>query len=218
MKRATPLGLLARAAACITAGALITVAIAWAAQLWAPAPSSLTIPMQRTGWSRIVPEGWPRAPRGIEFSTTWGVRRWIERGDQWSSRDTLYELLTERAGWPYPALRTQLQRSGTPPSPYDADFAAAGIPRPPPPGPYTGAGIWRKSWRDPSGEGRRRLAVLSDWPGFAIDTAIFAGALGALWLAATALRRRLRRARHRCPTCGYDLKGAPSPTCPECGT
>jgi hypothetical protein len=38
-----------------------------------------------------------------------------------------------------------------------------------------------------------------------------------LLLAPGALRRRIRRARGRCPKCGYFLRGQPAPGCPECG-
>jgi hypothetical protein len=57
------------------------------------------------------------------------------------------------------------------------------------------------------------------WGGFAIDSAAFAGiyALLSAPLWVTRIRRYRRAARGLCIWCGYDLKGAPSGACPECG-
>jgi hypothetical protein len=61
------------------------------------------------------------------------------------------------------------------------------------------------------------LPVRPLWPGLAIDTFFYAAMLGAFWFAGGFIRRRFRRARGRCPACGYDVKGTPTATCPECG-
>jgi hypothetical protein len=55
------------------------------------------------------------------------------------------------------------------------------------------------------------------FPGFALDTAFYAAIAFTLWSAPGVIRRRLRRARGRCPACGYDLRGSTSAVCPECG-
>jgi hypothetical protein len=61
------------------------------------------------------------------------------------------------------------------------------------------------------------LPVRPVWPGFAADTVLFAGVLlgavsGYRWA-----RGRRRVGRGCCRVCGYDLAGAPSRVCPECG-
>ena len=59
------------------------------------------------------------------------------------------------------------------------------------------------------------LPLLPHFPGFAIDTAFYAGVSWLLIFAPFALRRALRRRRGRCTECGYEL--AMLETCPECG-
>lgn len=61
-------------------------------------------------------------------------------------------------------------------------------------------------------------------PGFAVNTLFYAASVGAIFavpLSASPIRRRLRARRGRCPKCGYDLAGLagadPDATCPECG-
>jgi hypothetical protein len=53
------------------------------------------------------------------------------------------------------------------------------------------------------------------WVGFAGNTAVFAGAWGALIVVPLTLRASSRRRRGVCTRCGYDLSGVVK--CPECG-
>jgi hypothetical protein len=65
------------------------------------------------------------------------------------------------------------------------------------------------------------MATLPLWPGFAIDTILYAAAWWALLFTPLPLyrtaRRRFRVSRGMCGACGYDLKGSPGAACPECG-
>ncbi len=54
--------------------------------------------------------------------------------------------------------------------------------------------------------------------GFALDTALAAGVLLGVVEGLASARRRVRRARGRCPSCNYDRRGlAADAACPECG-
>jgi hypothetical protein len=56
------------------------------------------------------------------------------------------------------------------------------------------------------------------WPGFAINTLIFAAAWWTLLFGYSTIRRLTRHAKGLCPTCGYSREGLPIGTpCPECG-
>jgi len=55
------------------------------------------------------------------------------------------------------------------------------------------------------------------WPGFLLNILFYATITASFHLSLTTLRRLHRRRRHRCPHCGYDVKGLTTAACPECG-
>ena len=59
------------------------------------------------------------------------------------------------------------------------------------------------------------------WPGFVIDTlfyaAIWFGLFHGVFFGVASAKQAIRRARGRCPMCGYDLRGALEKGCSECG-
>jgi hypothetical protein len=68
------------------------------------------------------------------------------------------------------------------------------------------------------------LPLCPVWPGFLVNTVLYALLLFPLVQIPSGMRRHIRRKRGRCPKCGYDLRGQPPETgpaagagCPECG-
>ncbi len=55
------------------------------------------------------------------------------------------------------------------------------------------------------------------WPGFAVNTLLYAGVLWLLVPGPFALRRFVRHRRGLCLACGYDLTHGEHAACPECG-
>jgi hypothetical protein len=62
----------------------------------------------------------------------------------------------------------------------------------------------------------RRFPILPAWPGFFVNTGLYAGVILVPLLLVRQARRVQRRGVERCVRCGYDVAGANM--CPECGT
>ncbi|MCC6907956.1 MAG: hypothetical protein IT430_08465 [Phycisphaerales bacterium] len=56
------------------------------------------------------------------------------------------------------------------------------------------------------------------WPGAIINTLLYVAVLFVPFTLVPITRHHLRRRAGRCTACGYDLRGAAHPVCPECGT
>jgi hypothetical protein len=193
-RRRAPGRLVRRAAISAGAGALLTIAAAWALAL--RPPEAPIYGFTFGGSPRTSPTPWPE----VRFSPRTTARAF---GQRVLASGFDYPPAAERAsGWPMLALRgwvwLEVLAGGHTTSTHRAlSFA-----------PAAGSRAIRKPL----------LGLSPMWPGFAADTAFYGSIAFSLWLAGTALHRRQRRAQNRCPRCGYDMTGAPSPTCPECGS
>ena len=65
---------------------------------------------------------------------------------------------------------------------------------------------------------RYPLPLRPVWPGFVLNSLLYAASLWLLISGPFTLRRMIRRKRGLCPKCAYDLRGTDHAACPECGT
>lgn len=73
-------------------------------------------------------------------------------------------------------------------------------------------------YKNPKLYRQRRLALLPIWPGFAVNTTLYALPWLAAWWGINRTRKWLRQRRGGCPGCAYDRRGLPPDApCPECG-
>jgi len=85
---------------------------------------------------------------------------------------------------------------------------------------------WRSQWGLESKERSRKdspppvggsVPLRPIWPGFAVNTVLYAIIRWLLICGPFIARRLIRIKRGRCPKCGYDLRGALEQGCSECG-
>jgi len=180
------------AVVCLLLGAVTTVGVAW----WLCDPDR--------GW------GFSYNGQSPEKGRWYRVRDDVRCGVRWVTDWRLEpeEVRTEtEAGWPWRAVESvAIDRLDQPPS---LKYSAS----------------WREGIRlTTHGASRPRgpaLPVLPLFPGFALDTALYAAAWYLLIFTPLPLiragRRRFRVSRGMCGSCGYDLNASTNRPCPECG-
>ena len=199
----------------VVLGAMINLLIAWGCATWPTPPvfnALLTADYRRARW-----QAEERRPRLKDD------RLWIERAYR---RGGLHLLAVQeearpaklihihRAGWPLASMEGREEhplRPGTVPLRTPSYIAALPLPTD---GtllvPLVGGGATTSPYV-------RVLPLLPIWPGFAINTLLYAAATilvaGLWWL----VRRAFRNMRGRCLSCGYDLRRNLASGCPECG-
>ena len=202
----------------LTAGAIINVAVAWGCTLWihvkhrsgsavASVPSELLprVPstwMVKSGSDTRFELGYSEyGGPGIQV-TYLGESGLIPHAD---NRNSLRMLLVLRAGWP----ATAVECSGTLDDPFERTAKWNQCIVAPP--------AWRPQPAMPwlAGRAPRPFPCLFAWPGFAINTILYAAILWLLCVAPFALRRRIRARRGQCPACAYPI--GTSDVCTECG-
>ena len=227
------------AAVFLLAGAVVNVAVAWGCALWSP-PGTIESPSRSEDFSRLVapiPTDEPgdlwvtgppvHVPGQIKFPLLGysgvGVRSEIAHAWTSKDRDSYRESIRDALGEFYPRRFGRRLRFVTPSNinVLSVNRVSAGLPM------YSLQGIHAESkillWRQgalplPPRWMRGRagfLPLYPIWPGFAVNTVLYATVLWLLIPGPFVLRRFIRVKRGLCPACAYPR--GESDVCSECG-
>jgi hypothetical protein len=188
--------LLRRAIPFLLVGAIVNVAVAWSYDWW-PDPNiweTTEIAPTDEIWAALARPEWPPCRSGARLTTqivTVDMRYSdIDRKTPWVGRYA--------TGFPLRSLEFYVAQEPSPPATLWDDITVRG-------------GLVVRKWPFIG------LGLTPRWPGFVVNTVLYAAALAVLVLGPRALRRAYRAQRGRCVSCGYDLRHSARGVCPECG-
>ncbi len=203
-----------RASILLLLGAIINVAVAWGCAFAGTGALGLGLSDQHEKdlewWSHHAPVGW-EDKFGLS-SKAWGLGfEWTWLGSDPSLEGGHVEFFRVESGLPFKSMTGDVWYTTT----YD-----------------DGSGEFKEHVEfEPNGPWLRTesldgvsitwyLPLRPLWWGFLLDSILYSGVAWLCTLSLTAPRvlRAWRRKRHgRCVACGYDLRGATTAICPECG-
>lgn len=222
-KRAILLG-----AAALVAGAVVNVGVAWGILLWpiewsAGSYRAPTAEMPaRHGWLFSVAPAWSHPTReriiplgrNMQDRVVWCV---LENG---SMRSEYIQHQVE-VGWPCFGMATGhrvIQSFVITPTTGQANCTGVNVDWPA--DAWSGGVSIEPLIRSLTGKSaiNDRMPIRPLWPGFAVNTLVYAAVVSVPFWLFGAIRRWRRRANWQCDRCGYDRRGlALSAACPECG-
>lgn len=182
-------------------GAILNMGIAWLVVVTATWNSLQWQHLTDLAWPSNTPSSWPGVKHRMEGQAHyWRVDRYISER---TSDTQSYFVDIFAVGWPVRSFQWQ---SCTRLNHNHLEYLTSSA---------WNDGIHLPAWLDPGQNTWRRFPLRPVRIGFAINTAIFAFFLMAIWLGLRHIRTLLRLRADLCPRCKYPI--GPSPVCTECG-
>lgn len=215
-------------AVCLVFGVVVNYGVAWWIMLTRNYPHDVSeysmkaeFRADERSWLVAVPDSWPNAPHSTVYLKSNGFELLEQK--TWFGSESPHQYICDRTqvGMPFRSLQrtaylVRLPQNRTMPGGVADDLSS----EPPELSFVSGIRIpkgWNALHFTPYAPEFNLLPIMPIWPGFAINTLIFALVPALLWLPLGPLKRARRRRRGRCVSCGYDLSGITGKSCPECG-
>jgi hypothetical protein len=195
----------------LLAGAVVTWGVAWGCALWGDIERPRVFRVNDSmAWPVPPPGSWP-LPQGTSFTDSRFIT--VRFARSWEGPKG-YWMTSREFGWPARSMRetTYVEMGAN---------RAAGRPIVPEPSVPPALMEWSDAadlrWKGLPMDARMPAKIALR--GFAINTLLTAGVLLGVVEGFAFARRRARRGKGRCPSCGYDRGGlaGDAAACPECG-